>query len=225
MEMSFFKMIWEAGFVVQIVILILFAASILSWSVMINKFLLYRQLKRHMDSFEKLFWSGKSLDEVYRMLAGETPFHHTTAALFLSGMREWRRSQKANAAHGIGMQTRISKVMDITLNKECDNLEKSLNILATIGSTAPFIGLFGTVWGIMTSFQAIAISQNTNLAAVAPGISEALLVTAIGLAAAIPAVIGYNRLLASSDRLALRMESFSDEFSAIISRKLDIRGS
>ena len=218
---TFLSMFLEAGFIVKLVMISLVMLSILSWAIIFNKWRILRKLKREMSYFETLFWSGKPLDEVYRTIAGDTRFHHTTAALFLSAMREWRRSQKQGSQDHASLQMRIHKVMDVALNKQSEQFETGLSTLATIGSTSPFIGLFGTVWGIMTSFQAIAISQNTNLAVVAPGIAEALLATALGLVAAIPAVIAYNRLLASFDKVTMQMENFSDEFSAIISRKLD----
>jgi len=142
----------------------------------------------------------------------------------MAAMREWKRSQESALRAGfMGVQKRIEKVMDVQLQKELSRLESRLLFLATVGSTAPFIGLFGTVWGIMSSFQAIAASKNTNLAVVAPGIAEALFATAIGLIAAIPAVIFYNKISSEINRIGARFENFADEFSAIISRQLDER--
>jgi biopolymer transport protein TolQ len=145
------------------------------------------------------------------------------AALFVAAMREWKRSVEGNIRALGGIQLRVEKVMDVTISREMEQLDRRLLFLATVGSTAPFIGLFGTVWGIMTSFQAIAASKNTNLAVVAPGIAEALFATALGLLAAIPAVIFYNKFAADSSRLSQRLEAFADEFSAIVSRQIDVR--
>jgi biopolymer transport protein TolQ len=146
------------------------------------------------------------------------------AAIFVSAMKEWRRSNDSgvtSADHGSSLTDRIDRVMDVTLNREIERVERQITILASTGSTAPFIGLFGTVWGIMNSFQSIAISKNTSLAVVAPGIAEALFATALGLLAAVPAVIAYNKISKDVDRYAARLEDFSNEFSAIISRQLD----
>ena len=157
-----------------------------------------------MDRFEKVFWSGQSLEELYRSLSSRPA--SAMAALFVAAMREWKRSFEAGARSPIGLQMRIDKVLDVTISRETERLESRLLFLATVGSAGPFIGLFGTVWGIMTSFQAIAASKNTSLAVVAPGIAEALMATALGLLAAIPAVIAYNKLaeLGRQDRLAAR---------------------
>ncbi len=162
---------------------------------------------------------GQSLEELYRTLADRK----TTGmgAIFVAAMREWKKSFEKGAKSPLGLQTRIDKAMDLALTREMERLEGRLGFLATIGSAAPFIGLFGTVVGIMTSFQAIAGSKSTNLAVVAPGIAEALLATAIGLLAAIPAVIAYNKLSSDAGKLAVRMEGFADEFSAILSRQID----
>ncbi len=174
---------------------------------------------RLIDRFEQTFWSGQSLEELYRNL-GE---RRTTgmASIFMAAMREWKKSFEKGARSPIGLQMRIDKAMDVALAREGEKLESRLGFLATIGSAAPFIGLFGTVVGIMTSFQAIAASKNTSLAVVAPGIAEALLATAIGLLAAIPAVIAYNKLSADAGKIGGRLEGFADEFSAILSRQID----
>ena len=174
-----------------------------------------------MDRFEKVFWSGQSLEELYRSLQGRA--NSAMAALFVAAMREWKRSHEGGKPAIASLSMRIEKVLDVTIAREVDRLERRLLFLATVGSAAPFIGLFGTVWGIMTAFQAIAVSKNTNLAVVAPGIAEALLATAIGLFAAIPAVIAYNKFSSETSKLALRMEGFADEFSAILSRQIDER--
>jgi biopolymer transport protein TolQ len=146
------------------------------------------------------------------------------SALFVAAMREWKRTVEHNPKTLRGIQLRVEKVMDVTIGRELERLENRLLFLATVGSTAPFVGLFGTVWGIMTSFQAIAASKNTNLAVVAPGIAEALFATALGLLAAIPAVVFYNKFAAEAGRLSQRFEGFADEFAAIVSRQVDQRG-
>ncbi len=218
---SFVELFMQAGLIVKSVMISLILASIWSWSIIIEKYILYRKTEKQIRLFETMFWSGKSLEDLYRALSADNRHNHTCASIFLAAMREWKRSRRANARSPDGLQMRITKVMDVTIGKEADRLDRRLSILATIGSAAPFIGLFGTVWGIMVSFQAIAVSKNTNLAVVAPGIAEALMATALGLVAAIPAVIFYNRLLAASERIALKMEGFSDEFIAILSRQLE----
>jgi len=166
-----------------------------------------------------VFWSGQSLEELYRTLAERQ--NGGLAAIFVAAMREWKKSFERGARSPIGLQMRIDRAMDVTMSREAEQFEARLGSLATIGSAGPFIGLFGTVVGIMTSFQAIAGSKSTNLAVVAPGIAEALLATAIGLVAAIPAVMAYNKFMADAHKLSARMEGFADEFSAILSRQID----
>jgi biopolymer transport protein TolQ len=200
----------------------LLVASIWVWAIAVEKIMLYRRTKRAMDSFEQAFWSGQSLDELYRSLASRPT--HSMAALFVAAMREWKRSLEGNPRSFAGLQMRIEKVMDVTIQREIDRLERRLLILATIGSAGPFIGLFGTVWGIMSSFRAIAGQQTTSLAVVAPGIAEALFATAIGLIAAIPATIFYNKFVSDVNKQAHRLEGFADEFAAILSRQIDERG-
>ena len=206
---------------VKAVILGLLLASVWSWAIIVDKTVLYSRTRRQMDRFEKVFWSGQSLEDLYRSLSGRTP--SGMASIFVAAMREWKRSFEAGARSPIGLQTRIEKVLDVTINRETDKLERRLLFLATVGSAGPFVGLFGTVWGIMSSFQAISASKNTSLAVVAPGIAEALLATALGLLAAIPAVIAYNKLSNEAGRIGQRLEGFADEFSAILSRQIDER--
>ncbi|MEP0232162.1 protein TolQ [Roseibium sp.] len=220
-DISFFALFWEAHIVVKIVMLGLIGASVWCWAIIVDKTLLYGRTKRQMNRFETVFWSGQSLEELYGTLQNRV--NHSMAALFVAAMREWKRSHEG-ARPAIGsLQQRIDRVMDVTIQREADRLESRLLILATVGSAAPFIGLFGTVWGIMTAFQAIASSQSTNLAVVAPGIAEALFATALGLLAAIPAVIAYNKLSSDVGKAVGRMEGFADEFSAILSRQIDER--
>jgi biopolymer transport protein TolQ len=216
-ELSLWSLFWQAHVVVQIVMVGLIFASIWGWAIIVDKTFLLNKIKRQMDRFERVFWSGQSLEELFRTLDGKN--NHGLGAVFVAAMREWKRSHETGAKSFIGLQMRIDKVMDVAISRESDRMESRLLFLATIGSSGPFIGLFGTVWGIMTSFQAIAASKNTSLAVVAPGIAEALFATALGLLAAIPAVIAYNRLSSRSAQLSGRMEAFADEFSAILSRQ------
>jgi biopolymer transport protein TolQ len=211
----------NADIFVQFVIIGLLAASIWVWAIAIDKVLLYRRMRKAMDRFEQAFWSGQSLDDLYRSLSTRPP--HSMAALFVAAMREWKRSLEGQARSFAGLQLRIEKVMDVTIQREIERLERNLLVLATVGSAGPFIGLFGTVWGIMTSFRAIASQQSTSLQVVAPGIAEALFATAIGLVAAIPATIFYNKFVSDVNKQAQRLEGFADEFSAILSRQIDER--
>ncbi|MEF2072823.1 protein TolQ [Consotaella aegiceratis] len=218
-SISLWDLFWQASFVVKLVMLGLLGASIWTWAIIVDKTLLYGRFRRQLNKFENTFWSGQSLEELYHTLSERHP--SGMGALFVAAMREWKKSFEKGARSPLGLQSRIEKAMDVTLAREMDSLESRLGFLATIGSAAPFIGLFGTVIGIMTSFQAIAASKQTNLAVVAPGIAEALLATAIGLVAAIPAVIAYNKLTADASKLGGRLEAFADEFSAILSRQID----
>ena len=216
---SLWELFWQAGFIVKLVMIGLMVASVWTWAIIIDKTMRFGRVRRQLNNFESHFWSGQSLEELYHTLSERKPTG--MGALFVAAMREWKKSFEKGARSPIGLQARIEKAMDVTLAREMDELESRLGFLATIGSAAPFVGLFGTVIGIMTSFQAIAGSQQTSLAVVAPGIAEALLATAIGLVAAIPAVIAYNKLSADAGKIGLRLESFADEFSAILSRQID----
>ena len=218
---SFLELFLQAHVVVQLVMLGLLVASVWSWAIVVEKLVAFRRARRESEYFENMFWSGQSLDELYGALSGSKTI--TTAALFVAAMREWKRSVEGNIQALGGIQLRVDKVMDVTINREMERLDRRLLFLATVGATAPFVGLFGTVWGIMTSFQAIAVSKNTSLAVVAPGIAEALFATALGLLAAIPAVIFYNMFSAESAQISHRLEAFADEFSAIVSRQIDVR--
>ena len=216
---SFVELFLQANVVVQLVMIGLVIASVWSWAIVFEKLFAFRKARREADKFEQLFWSGQSLDELYTTLARGQSI--AMAALFVAAMREWKRSVEGNTRALGGIQLRVEKVMDVTIAREMERLDRRLLFLATVGATAPFVGLFGTVWGIMTSFQAIAVSKNTNLAVVAPGIAEALFATALGLLAAIPAVIFYNKFSADSARISQRLEAFADEFAAIVSRQID----
>ena len=222
---SIFDLFLQSDSIVKLVLFMLVLASFWSWAVIFDKTLRLRRLKQAAASFEETFWSGGSLDDLYDRV-GQRPVD-PMSAVFAAAMREWRRSASKGLLGTPGMrlslQQRIERVMNVTVGREMDRVERFMSFLATVGSTAPFVGLFGTVWGIMNSFQAIAASKNTTLAVVAPGIAEALFATALGLVAAIPAVIAYNKLATDFGRYAGRLEAFATEFSAILSRQLDER--
>jgi biopolymer transport protein TolQ len=214
------SLVAQADAVVKAVMLILLLASIWSWTVIFDKAFRFTRLRRKARDFERAFWSGAALDDLYRRLGRSAD--HPMAALFAAAMEEWRDSPRpAPGAAQRNLLDRIAKVMNLTLDREMEVLERYLTSLATIGATAPFVGLFGTVWGIMNSFQSIALTRNTTLAVVAPGIAEALLATAMGLFAAIPAVVAYNKLAGDLDRYSGRLASFADEFTVVLSRELD----
>ncbi|HEY4076383.1 MAG TPA: protein TolQ [Rhizomicrobium sp.] len=219
---SVVSMFMRADIVVKAVMLLLLVSSLWSWTIIFNKLVTISGLKRKARRFEKLFWSGQSLDELYQQFAARND--HPLAAMFIAGLREWRRAfENGNPKESLlgSVKDRIDKAMSVTILRETDGIEKNLGILATIGSVSPFVGLFGTVWGIMNSFGAIAARHDTTLAVVAPGIAEALFATAMGLLAAIPAVIFYNRFVAEIGRYVNQLDAFADEFSAILSRQLD----
>lgn len=225
-DLSLVGLFLRADVVVKAVLVILVLASFWCWAIIVEKIFKLRRLVAQADVFEESFWSGGSLEELYDRI-GERP-DHPMAFLFAAAMREWRRSVAGGGGgertlHA-GIQDRIGQVMQLSMSREVENLERYLGFLATVGSTAPFIGLFGTVWGIMNSFQAIALTKNTSLAVVAPGIAEALFATALGLVAAIPAVVAYNKFSNDISRYSNRLESFAGEFSAILSRQLDEHG-
>lgn len=220
-DLSLWGLFWQAHIVVKLVMIGLFFASLYSWKIIIDKLLLFRRLKRSMDRFEEVFWSGQSLEELYRSLQDRP----TTgmASVFVAAMREWKRSFEGSGRSFASLPARIDKVLDVTIQRETERYESSLIFLASLGSAGPYLGLFGTVWGVMTSFVAIAASNNTSLAVVAPGIAEALFATALGLIAAIPAVIAYNKLQSEVGKAQARLEGFADEFSAILVRQVDER--
>jgi len=221
-DLSLFHLFWESHWLVKTVTVGLVACSVWVWAIAIDKTLLFARIRKAADGFEQAFWSGQSLEDLYKTLAAKPGY--STGALFVAAMREWKRSFEGHARSLGGLQMRIEKVMDVAIAREVEHMERRLLVLATVGSAGPFIGLFGTVWGIMTSFQSIAASKNTSLAVVAPGIAEALFATAIGLVAAIPATIFYNKFTTEVNRQAQRLEGFADEFAAILSRQIDERG-
>jgi biopolymer transport protein TolQ len=222
MNVPLFDLFLQAHWLVKAVILGLTICSIWVWAIAIDKTLLFARIRKATDRFDKAFWSGQSLEELYKSLAANPG--HSTGALFVTAMGEWKRSFEGHARSFAGLQMRVEKVMDVAIARQVEHMERRLLVLATVGSAGPFIGLFGTVCGIMTSFQSIAASKNTSLAVVAPGIAEALFATAIGLVAAIPATIFYNKFIAEVNRQTQRLEGFADEFSAILSRQIDERG-
>ena len=218
-DFSMWSLFMRATITVKIVMIILLVASFWAWSIIIQKLIDYRRARRQASWFDAAFWSGEPLDELFVKI-GDTP-RSAAERVFVSGMVEWERSHREDGRLIAGAQSRIDRSMDVAIAKEAEGLQKGLPLLATVGSTAPFIGLFGTVWGIMHAFIEIAKAQNTNLAVVAPGIAEALLATGLGLLAAIPAVIFYNKLSADSDQIVSGYEAFADEFATILSRQLD----
>ena len=209
----------RATFTVKLVMIILVVASIWAWGIILQKLMVYRRARAEARRFDERFWSGEPLDELFDEI-GANPAGHAEK-VFAAGMIEWRRSHREDGAMIAGATARIDRSMDVAIQKEAEELQNGLTVLATVGSSAPFIGLFGTVIGIMNAFVEIAEQQNTNLAVVAPGIAEALLATGLGLLAAIPAVIFYNKLSSDSDRIIAGYEAFSDEFATILSRQLD----
>ncbi len=220
-DFSFMALFLRAGFVVKAVMIILAAASLWSWAIAVDKFITFHLLKKRATRFEDTFWSGRTLEDLAASLANDV--RDPMARVFAAAMREWNESKSPAGRGGgaiLGTQDRIDRVMSLVVNRELAKAERGMSVLATVGSASVFIGLFGTVWGIMNSFRAIAASQNTNLSVVAPGIAEALFATALGLIAAIPAVIFYNKFSSDLDSYAGRLEGYTDELSAILSRKI-----
>ena len=223
-DLSLWGLFLQADILVKLVIGGLLLASVWVWAVVFEKWSSLRRVNKEADTFEDRFWSGGSLEELYDQ-EGAQPAH-PMAAVFGAAMGEWRRSARVAGAEAAraGVRERVDRAIGVTVQREMDRLERWTIFLASVGATAPFIGLFGTVWGIMHSFSAIAAMHNTNLAVVAPGIAEALFATAIGLVAAIPAVLAYNKISTDLGRFASRLEAFGTEFSAILSRQAEERG-
>ena len=222
-DLSLWGLFVQADIVVKIVMLALLAASVWVWAIVFEKVTTLRRISKEADRFEDRFWSGGSLDDLYEA-EGARPTS-PIGVVFGAGMGEWRRSVQIAGADisRTAVRERVDRAMAVAIGREMDRLERWMIFLASVGSTAPFIGLFGTVWGIMHSFSAIAAMHNTNLAVVAPGIAEALFATAIGLVAAIPAVIAYNKISTDLARHAVRLEGFATEFAAILSRQTEER--
>ena len=222
-DLSIWGLFLAADMVVKAVMLMLVLASIWSWAIIFEKLKSIRNEYRLADDFEDEFWSGGAIDRLYDDLGAEPD--GMMPRVFSAAMCEWRRTgaRGASEKNSVSINQRIDRTMAVAISKEISLMEKGMTFLASVGSVAPFVGLFGTVWGIMNSFQSIAQSKNTSLAVVAPGIAEALFATALGLAAAIPAVVAYNRFSSQIESLASRLETFSGEFSTILSRQLDER--
>jgi biopolymer transport protein TolQ len=222
-NLSLWGLFLEADIIVKFVILGLLGASIWVWAIIFEKWSALRRVNGAADAFEGRFWSGGSLDTLYDE-EGQAPAH-PMAAVFSAALGEWRRTARvvgADISHS-GVKERVDRAMGVVTQREMDRLERWMTFLASVGATAPFVGLFGTVWGIMHSFSAIAAMHNTNLAVVAPGIAQALFATAVGLFAAIPAVLAYNTLSTDLARFAGRLEAFATEFGAILSRQTEER--
>ena len=226
-SMSVWSLFWRADFIVKMVMLLLLGASVWCWAIIFDKVLRLRRLRAEAEDFEEAFWSGGSLEDLYNRI-GRDPTH-PMAGVFSAAMMELKRGLQRQETIvddrlRAGLQQRINQAMQVTVDREMDRLERYMGFLATVGSTAPFVGLFGTVWGIMNAFTAIAIAKTTSLTVVAPGIAEALFATALGLLAAIPAVIAYNKLSTDLDRYGSRLETFAAEFQSLLSRQLDEKG-
>lgn len=224
-SMSMWSLFLQADMIVKTVMIALILASIWSWAIIFEKHALFGRIRRRVKKFEEKFWKGGSLDELFDKI-GSRP-QDPMSAIFVSAMKEWRRSavkissSEKQSIGGASLQQRVERSMQITLDREVERIEQRMTFLASTGSVSPFVGLFGTVWGIMNSFHAIGLSNDTSLAVVAPGIAEALFATALGLVAAIPAVVAYNKISSDIDRFAQRLENFAGEFGSILSRQLD----
>ena len=222
-DFSLFSLFIRADLVVKSVIIILIITSIYSWTIIVGKLIRMKRLKQLDKEFDEIFWSGNSFEDLYETLNYNQ--NDPKSKLFCSAIVEWRKSNKdINSLQSDGLNSlkeRMGRTMQVTFNKESEIIEKNLTFLATAGSTAPFIGLFGTVWGIMNSFKSIAIAQNTNLSVVAPGIAEALFATALGLFVAIPAVVAYNKISSDLSKYFISLETFMDEFTTIFFRQLE----
>ncbi len=223
-QMSLWDMVWSSDTITKLVMIGLIAASVWSWAIILEKFATLRQVRRQSKKFEEAFWSGGSLDRLYEAI-GNRP-RDPMSAIFVAAMREWKRNtlmigKTDRSLRGVSLQQRIEKAMSVSMEKEMDGLDTHLGFLATTASVAPLVGLFGTVWGIINSFNAIAITQSNSLSAMAPGIAEALFTTAFGLIAAIPAVVAYNAISSNIDRYSRSLDNFITEFSTILSREID----
>ncbi|HYD17407.1 MAG TPA: protein TolQ [Patescibacteria group bacterium] len=225
-DFSIIGLFLQADLVGKSVMITLIAASVWSWAIIFDKWVTFNGINSKAQKFETSFWSGEALEKLYKRVSAKPA--DPMARTFCSGMNEWKLTTEANSSIDgdlrAGLQQRIDRAMSTSINREIGTLERYMTFLATVGSTAPFIGLFGTVWGIMNSFSSIASSQNTSIAVVAPGIAEALFATAIGLVAAIPAVVAYNKFSTDLARYQDRLDAFAAEFSAILGRHLEARG-
>jgi biopolymer transport protein TolQ len=220
-DISMWSLFINAGSIVQVVIICLMAASVMSWVIIFEKYSKFKSVRYKSDRFEANFWSGTPLDQLFEKYQKAKNLH-PLSSIFVNAMEEINRTGITNnPAAKLGLKERVARIMQVAKNRALDDLEDRLGFLATVGSTAPFVGLFGTVWGIMHSFTSIAAQKNISLATVAPGIAEALFATAIGLVAAIPAVSAYNKFSGQLDKITQRTEDFADELHSLISRQLD----
>ena len=222
-DFSMLSLFLRADFVVKSVIIILILASLYSWTIIVAKLIRIKQLKNLEKEFEEIFWSGNSFEDLYETLNFNK--QDPKSKIFCAAISEWKKSKSDifndSPLNINSLKDRMQRSMIVTFNKESEIVEKNLTFLATAGSTAPFVGLFGTVWGIMNSFKSIAVAQNTNLSVVAPGIAEALFATALGLFVAIPAVVAYNKISSDLSKYFISLETFMDEFSTIFFRQLE----
>jgi len=217
-DFSLLALFLRATLTVKIVMIVLILASVWSWGIIIDRLIRYRRALRDVEGFESAFWSGQPLEDLFDRVSRAPK--SAMERIFVAGMNEWRRSYSRSGLIA-GAQTRIERSMNVTIARETEAINAGLGVLATVGSISPFIGLFGTVWGIKNAFENIAMQQNTNLAVVAPGIAEALVATALGLLAAIPAVVFYNKLSGDADRITADLDNFAEEFSTLLSRQID----
>ena len=222
-DFSLFSLFLRADFIVKSVIIILILASVYSWAIIVGKLIRMNRLKKLNSEFDEIFWSGNSFEDLYETFNYNQ--NDPKSKIFCSAISEWRKSKNESITFQSenlnSLKERMMRSMQVAFNKESEIIEKNLTFLATAGSTAPFIGLFGTVWGIMNSFKSIAIAQNTNLSVVAPGIAEALFATALGLFVAIPAVVAYNKITSDLSKYFISLETFMDEFTTIFFRQLE----
>jgi biopolymer transport protein TolQ len=213
-------MVLNASVIVQLVMLLLLMTSIVSWAMIFRKWSFLKKASNHANDFEKRFWSGRDLNDLYDQISGGRRAITGMSAIFDAGFKEYMRLKQQSGIQQVAILEGSQRAMRVALNREIDDLEEHLSLLATVGSTSPYIGLFGTVWGIMNSFRSLGNIQQATIAHVAPGISEALVATAMGLFAAIPAVIAYNRFADEVERLESRYDTFLEEFSTILQRQV-----
>jgi len=222
-DFSMLSLFLRADYVVKSVIVILILTSLYSWTIIVAKLIRIKQLKKLEKEFEEIFWSGNSFEDLYETLNFNN--QDPKSKIFCAAITEWKKSKSntldETTSNISSLKDRMQRSMTVTYNKETEIVEKNITFLATAGSTAPFIGLFGTVWGIMNSFKSIAVAQNTNLSVVAPGIAEALFATALGLFVAIPAVVAYNKISSDLSKYFMSLETFMDEFTTIFFRQLE----
>ena len=222
-DFSMLSLFLRADLVVKSVIIILILASIYSWNIIIGKLIRINRLQKLNKEFDEIFWSGNSFEDLYETLNFNK--QDPKSKIFCAAISEWKKSKSDtlndSPSNINSLKDRMQRSMSVTFNKESEIVEKNLTFLATAGSTAPFVGLFGTVWGIMNSFKSIAVAQNTNLSVVAPGIAEALFATALGLFVAIPAVVAYNKISSDLSKYFISLEIFMDEFTTIFFRQLE----